>query len=171
MINLLLLNNFYPASSKRKRRIIVHDLVTRYGPRTSCQRKGLKIHDTLWPSRRAFTIFFYSWNICTIIEKLLQWKIFLNLLQFGKHRLYIRLCWSLKNLGLVFCSFENKAKYYQKQNSRKIPFENRSTGLGEWFDHRVHFRRIQIEIERNENVRTNRAKRRTQELAFLGVYR
>ena len=28
---------------KRKRRIIVYDSVTRYGPRTSCQREGLKI--------------------------------------------------------------------------------------------------------------------------------
>ena len=28
---------------KRKRRIIVYSSVTRYGPRTSCKRKGLKI--------------------------------------------------------------------------------------------------------------------------------
>ena len=27
---------------KRKRRIIVYDSVTRYGPRTTCQRKGFK---------------------------------------------------------------------------------------------------------------------------------
>ena len=39
IINVSLLNNF----SARKRRIIVHGLVTRYGPRTSCQRKGLII--------------------------------------------------------------------------------------------------------------------------------
>ena len=31
-----------PASWKRKRRIIVYGLVTRYGPRTNCQRKRLK---------------------------------------------------------------------------------------------------------------------------------
>ena len=47
MISLLLHNNFYPAihtdelERKRKRRIIVYGSVTRYGPRTSCQRKGL----------------------------------------------------------------------------------------------------------------------------------
>ena len=31
-----------PTSLKRKRRIIAYDLVTRYGPWTSCQGKGLK---------------------------------------------------------------------------------------------------------------------------------
>ena len=46
IINLLFLNNFYPVMSyrtsskrKRKRRIIVYSLVTRYGPQTNCQRK------------------------------------------------------------------------------------------------------------------------------------
>ena len=32
-----------PTSSKRKRRIIVYDSVTRYGPQSDCQRK--------WPKR------------------------------------------------------------------------------------------------------------------------
>ena len=38
IINLLLLNNFYPVistSSKRKQRIIIHGLVTRYGPQSA----------------------------------------------------------------------------------------------------------------------------------------
>ena len=52
MVSLLLLNNFYPVISyryrfkrKRKRRIIVYDSVTRYGPRTSCQRGSKYRHD------------------------------------------------------------------------------------------------------------------------------
>ena len=44
IINALLLNSFYRVLSyrrlTRKRRIIVYGLVTRYGPSTSCQRKG-----------------------------------------------------------------------------------------------------------------------------------
>ena len=60
MTSLLLLNNFYPVISyrqvlkkkikqkNRKRRIIEYGSVTRYGPRTSCQRKGLRaFSDTL----------------------------------------------------------------------------------------------------------------------------
>ena len=42
MISLLILIiSVIPTSSKGKRRIIVYDTVTRYGPRTSSQRKGL----------------------------------------------------------------------------------------------------------------------------------
>ena len=45
MTSLLLLNNFYPCDTdefkrKRKRRIVVYDSATRYGPPTSCQRKA-----------------------------------------------------------------------------------------------------------------------------------
>ena len=34
-------SDIVPTSSRRKRRIIVHGSVIRYGPRASCQRKGL----------------------------------------------------------------------------------------------------------------------------------
>ena len=34
-------------SSKRKQRIIVYGLVTRYGPRSSCQHKGLIVRNKL----------------------------------------------------------------------------------------------------------------------------
>ena len=34
--------NHVPTNSKRERRIIVYGLLTRYGPQTSCHRKGLK---------------------------------------------------------------------------------------------------------------------------------
>ena len=45
MINLLLLNNFYPVIYQKKKKATnccIHGTVTRYGPRTSCQRRGLK---------------------------------------------------------------------------------------------------------------------------------
>ena len=45
MISSLLLNNFYHTDEferRRKRRAVVYGSVTRYGPRTSCQRKRLK---------------------------------------------------------------------------------------------------------------------------------
>ncbi|KAF3423979.1 hypothetical protein E2986_12756, partial [Frieseomelitta varia] len=49
IINLLLLNNFYPVISyrwveKRKRRFIVYGSVTRYGPQSICQRKWLTLN-------------------------------------------------------------------------------------------------------------------------------
>ena len=49
IINLLFLSSdIISTSSKRKQRIIVYDSVTRYGPCTSCQRKGLnKVHTRL----------------------------------------------------------------------------------------------------------------------------
>ena len=64
MTSLLPLNNFYPAISHRRVQkktesdeIIVYDTVTRYGPRTSCQRKGLNGD-------------FVSGNVCLEIESL-----------------------------------------------------------------------------------------------------
>ena len=49
MINLLLLNNFYPVtslptSSKRMRRIVVYGLVTRYGPQSVAGASGQEIN-------------------------------------------------------------------------------------------------------------------------------
>ena len=48
MINLLLFNNFYPVISyrrvrKKKKNKATNCSVTRYGPRASCQRKGLNL--------------------------------------------------------------------------------------------------------------------------------
>ena len=40
IINLLLLNHFYPVISERKRRIIVYGLVTRYGPQSVASATG-----------------------------------------------------------------------------------------------------------------------------------
>ena len=63
IINLLFFNLLFlssdiiSTSSKRKQRIIVYDSVTRYGPCTSCQRKGLNKVNT-----RLNEIFFYYMN-------------------------------------------------------------------------------------------------------------
>ena len=51
MINLLPLDNFcpvtsHPTSSKRKRRIVVYGLVTRYGPRSELPAQVVKLAET-----------------------------------------------------------------------------------------------------------------------------
>ena len=72
-ISLLLFNNFRPVVSfrrefkrKRKQRIIVYGPVTRYGPRTSCQSKGLISYlvlewrrDSFLPKLQHFLSFMY----------------------------------------------------------------------------------------------------------------
>ena len=51
IINLLLLNNFYPVimtGSKRKRRIIVYGLVSRYGPQSVASASGVSLFALKW---------------------------------------------------------------------------------------------------------------------------
>ena len=72
MTNLLLLNNFYPVivptCSKRKRRIIVHGLVTRYGPQSVASAS----RQLFVPKLQHFLGFKYIW----MLPRQNKWQIY-----------------------------------------------------------------------------------------------